>query len=377
MILLPLYLLACEPTADDAGDDTATDTDTDSNADSYTLVVATVASDYTAGQLATVSGPSGVVTDAILPTTSDPTIESDGDKVFLIDRSAENTVRMYASPHGNGGNWSAPLVEFSTGDGTNPQDVAICGDTLVVSMLAEDHLGLWNAETGLARGTIDLSAWSDLDGSPEADAIVKGADGDLYVTLNQLDTSVTPWMSGDGTGTVLRIACDTLEVAEEWTTGPNPALMAHPVEPTKLLLRTGLYFDADYNLALDGALYTLDPAAGTISEPHLTEAALGYNIGAIAGGTDGKAILVGDDGYSWNVYCLDLSTWTATATPAVDSFIGDVVTAPDGTVWVGYRAGYAGTGAPVVEGLVAWHPATCTSSTLATTFPPYSMALVE
>jgi len=291
--------------------------------------------------------------------------------VFLLDRSSENTVRLYAA-----GDWSAPLVEFSTGDSTNPQDAGLCGDVIVVSTLATDSLGLWDAGTGLARGSIDLSAWSDADGSPEADAILRGLDGDLFVTLNQLDTSSYPWTSADGTGTVLRISCDTLEVVGEWTTGPNPGLMPHPVEPGKYLLRTGDYYNADYTAKLDGAVYTFDPAAETISAPHLTEEAFGYNIGTIAGGAAGKAILVGDNAYSWGVYCLDLTTWATTATDVVDSFIGDAVTTPDGKVWVSYRAGYAGNGDPVVEGLVAWDPATCTSSApVATAFPPYSLAV--
>lgn len=377
MMLFALSLFACAPTSDAAPDDSAVDdtavddTAAAANTDAL-LVVATVASDYSTGQLATVNVVTGAVTDALLPTTSDPIVETDDGYVFLLDRSSENTVRMYPA-----GDWSAPIVEFSTGDSTNPQDVARCGDVLVVSTLATDSLGLWDAATGLARGTVDLSAWSDADGSPEADTIVKGTDGDLYVTLNQSDTTSYPWTSAYGTGTVLRVSCDSLTVTGEWTTGPNPSLQPHPIDQTKLLLRTGDYYNADYTAKLDGALYTFDPVAGTISEPHLTEEALGLNIGTVAGGVDGKAILVADDAYSWGVQCLDLATWTATPADEVDSFIGDAVVAPDGRVWVAYRTGYAGNGAPIVEGLVVWDPATCTSAApIVTAFPPYSLALV-
>lgn len=367
MTLLALLALACTAPSDRADDTGAVDTDDGA----YTLVVATVASDYSTGQVATLDVTTGVVADALFPTTSDPIVEVDGGRVFLLDRSAENTVRMYEP-----GDWSAPLVEFSTGDGSNPQDVALCGDVLVVTMLAADHLGLWDATTGLARGTIDLSAWDDGDGTPEADGITTGPDGALYVTLNQYDTSVTPWSSASGTGTILKIGCDTLQVAESWTVGPNPGLSAHPLDPTKLLLRTGDYYDPDYSAKLDGALATFDPATGDVSAPHMTEEAFGYNLSSVVGNVDGKAILVADDAYSWGVWCLDLATWTATATPAADSFIGDAVATPDGKVWVGYRPGYAGNGDPVVEGLVAWDPATCTAAApVATVFPPYSVGL--
>ncbi len=367
MTLYALLLLACGPSTDDVvADDTG-------GADlGLTLAVATVATDYTAGQLAVLNA-GGTVTDALFPTTTDPTVEAHDGYVFLLDRSAENTVRMYAA-----GDWSAPLVEFSTGDGSNPQDVAICGDVLVVSTLAGGTLDLHDMGTGLARGTIDLSPWDDGDGSPEADTILEGPDGALYVTLNRYDTTSTPWSSADGTGTIVRVDCDTLAVTAEWTVGPNPGLVPHPVDATKMLLRTGDYFNADYTAKLDGAVYTFDPIAGTVSNPHLTEAELGFNIGAIAGNAAGNAILVADDAYAWNVFCLDLETWTTTATPPVNAYINDAVATPDGKVWVGYRAGYAATEDPVVAGLVAWDPATCTAADpVATIFPPYSMALVR
>lgn len=370
MTLTTLLLLACTA-PDDGKVDTAAD-DTGAPDAGLALAVATVATDYTAGQFATL-GVDGLVTDALFPTTTDPTVESHGGYVFLLDRSAENTVRMYAA-----GAWSAPLVEFSTGDGSNPQDVAICGDVLVVSMLAEDQLGLYDMASGLPRGAIDLSAWDDGDGSPEADTILEGPDGHLYVTLNQSDTTTTPWSSADGTGTLVRVDCDTLAVTAEWTVGPNPGLLEHPLDPDLMLLRTGDYFNPDYTASLDGAVYTFDPVAGTVSEAHLTEALLGMNIGAIAGGADGKAILVGDDAYAWNVYCLDLATWDLTATPSVNAYINDAVAMPDGNVWVGYRAGYANSDDPVVAGLVAWDPRTCTAADpVATAFPPYSLARVR
>lgn len=362
-----LFLFACEPRAavESDGDDTA------APPAGSTLVVATVASDFSAGQLATLA-PNGALTDAILPITTDPVVESDGDRVFLLDRSSENTVRMY-----DPGDWSAPLVELSTGDASNPQDAARCGDTLVVTTYAGDALRLFDATTGLPTGTADLSPWADDDGSPEAEALLRGPDGALYIALNRLETRAFPWRSADGTGAILRFSCASLTVTAEWITGPNPTLLVDPTDADRFLVRTGDYFDADYALALDGALQVFDPAAGTLAEPRLTEADFGLNLGAVAGNTDGKAILVADDAYTWSVWCLDLATWETTPTPAVDAYIGDAVADADGTVWAAYRPGYAGTGDPVVEGLVAWDPAACAASDpVPTLFPPYSLAAI-
>lgn len=365
---LLLLLAACEPSAstdDTATNDTGPVPDTD-----YTLVVATVASDFSAGQLATVAS-TGALTDAILPTTTDPVVETDGDRVFLLDRSSENTVRMY-----DPADWSAPLVELSTGDGSNPQDVGRCGDTLVVTTYAGDALQLYSATTGLPTGSIDLSAYADDDGLPEPDSVVKGRDGDLYVTLNRVDTRGFPWTSADGTGVLLRVACDTLTIAAEWTTGPNPSLLPDPEDDARFLLRTGDYYNPDYTAKLDGAIHRFDPVAGTISDPLLTEAEFGYNLGALAGSSGGRSIVVADDAYAWSVWCVDLATGEATPTDAVDAYIGDAVATPDGKVWIPYRAGYAGNGDPVVEGLVAWDPASCTAEApVATLFPPYTLTI--
>lgn len=357
-----ILLLACA-----SPDDTGKPDDTGTAPVDDTLVVATVASDFSAGQLATVRD--GVVTDGILPTSTDPVVEADGEVVFLLDRSSENTLRMYLE------DWSVPVVELSTGDGTNPQDAARCGKTIVASVYTLDHLLLFDATTGLPTGTVDLSEWSDADGAPEADSITRGADGHLYVALNRLDTSLNPWQSADGEGVVLRFSCDTLAIDEVWTVGPNPELAPFPGDAGAFLLRTGDYFDEDYAAKLDGALARLDPTTGDITTL-LEEATFGYNLGALAGDIDGHSVLVADDGYAWGVWCVDRATGTATPTTEVDAFIGDAVTTPDGRAWISYRRGYAGSGAPVVEGLVAWDPSTCTADDpVATLFPPYDLAL--
>lgn len=355
-------LLACDPSVPSNADDSGV-----AGENGFTFLVGTT--DYASGVLSRIDvGDSTSVID-LMPVAADVAVEVQGDDTFVLGRSSENTVRMYA-----GLELDAPLIEVSTGDGTNPQDVGRCGDTLVVSLLAEDHLALYDAGAGADAGTIDLSAWDDGDGSPEADGILPGPDGDLYVALGRLDTS-TDWTSADGTGAILRVDCETLTVAEEWETGPNPGLSPFPGDDSRMVLRTGDYFDADWNMKLDGALAAFDPAAGTIEEL-VTEAAYGRNLGALVGDAE-HAMLVTDDGYSWNIACVDLATWEVTETDAVDSFLSDGAWGPDGKAWMVYRPGFADNGAPQVSGLVAWDPATCTAADpVVTTLPPSSLALI-
>jgi hypothetical protein len=354
-----ILLLACA--GDPTTDDTAVVIDN-------VIAVATTAADYSAGQLALVDWESGAVRDAVLPTASDVNVTMDAGRLFVLERSVENTVRMY-----DPADLSAPIVEISTGDSTNPQSAALCGETIVTSLFATDYLALFDATTGLPSGTVDLSAYDDGDGSPEAFSIVRAGD-QLLVALNQLDTGTATWNSADGTGTIVQLDCASLSVVDAWETGPNPSLSSWPQDDTKFLLQTGDYFNDDFSIRLDGALYSFSPEAG-ISAPIFTEEAVGANLGAIAGAGD-HVMLVTNDGHAWSAWCADLGTGVLSETEAVDAFINDAVSAPDGTAWLAYRAGYAGNGAPVREGLYPWNAETCTMGEPATTlFPPSALAI--
>ena len=355
-----IFLLACAggPVADDTApviDDV--------------IAVATTAADYSAGQLALVDWESHSVQDALVPTASDVNVAMDSGRLFLIERSVENTVRMY-----DPADLSAPIVEISTGDSSNPQNAALCGNTIVTSLFATDFLALHDATTGLPTGTVDLSAYDDGDGSPEAFSIVRAAGDQLLIALNQLDTGTATWNSADGTGTILQLDCASLAIVDAWETGPNPSLQPWPQDPSRFLLQTGDYFNDDFTLRLDGGLYSFSPEDG-ISEPIFTEEAVGANLGAIAGVGD-HVMLVTNDGHAWSAWCADLATGERVATEIVDSFINDAVSAPDGTAWLAYRAGYAGDGSPVREGLYPWNAETCTmGEPIATLFPPSALAI--
>lgn len=355
-----MWLLSCA----DGRVDTA---DTAVTAILHPLAVATVASDYTAGQLAVVDWESGVVHDALFPTAGDTAVAFDMGKLFVLERSVENTVRMYTPD-----DYSAPEVELATGDSSNPQAAALCNDTIVVVLYDVSSLGLYDAGTGLPTGTIDLSTWDDGDGA-EPFSLVR-AGGQLYVSLNRLDRSTTTWSSADGTGTILQVDCASLTVVDAWETGPNPSLLPWPQDASRFILQTGDYFNDDFTVRLDGALQSFSPETG-ISEPIFTEEALGANLGPIAGAAD-DVVLITNDGRSWSTWCANLSSGALVATEPVDAFISDAVSAPDGTAWLAYRAGFAGTGAPVVEGLVPWDPVACTrGEPLALTLPPVALAL--
>lgn len=384
LTLLLLALAACEPsakdTADTSGDtgDTATDTaDTEDTADTSdtadtgepapeaTAVLTT--SDYVSGSMATVKVGGTTVTEDVFPAGSDAVVVAEGARLFVLTRSTEDTVAVFDDL-----DFSAPTVEFSTGDASNPQSVATCGGNLFVTLYAKDWIGVYEPAGGQQVGSVDLSAYSDDDGTPEASTMVLGADGYLYVALEQLDYLST-YASLDGSGTLVKVDCTAMEVVDSWDVGPNPRVTQGAGDT--LIVYGGDYYLPDWSgPALDGGLWIFDTATGTLSDALVTEADLGANIGNVAVSGD-AAFFTLDDGLTWESWCLDLGDGTPTLAGEPLAYVTGARTAPDGTVWALQRADFAGNASEI--GTVVYDVGTCAATTtFTTTLPPYSLAFV-
>lgn len=382
--MVTLFLVSCsgeeaskyseptDPTIEQARSEDSGDTDTDSDTDTdpdWHLVLTTT--DYTTGALARID-PDGAVSDGLLPVSSDAAVTHQDGKVYVLNRSSENTVQVFDS-----GDYSMPALEFSTGDGSNPHDVAACGGKLFVSLYSQDHLGVYDAASGLATGTVDLSAFDDGDGSPEADGMMVSSNGHLYVALNQLDYIKT-YASADGSGTLVKVDCSTNTVVGSWHVGPNPRLQVHPDQPDQALLTGGDYYLPDYSgPKLDGGIWVFDTTTDTLAGPFLSEADVGYNLGGIAGDGQGHAITTFDDGYSWSVVCLSFFDWSYSVIEGDNWFAGGMAADPDGGVWVSLNQGFTYGGGTVTPGVGRYDPVNCVRSGSATTaLPPSAITAV-
>jgi hypothetical protein len=371
-VTLALYaLLACttddtKDTATDTGADTATDTADTGEASPPLAVVVT--SDYTVGTLNT-ADMDGALTPDLLPTSGDTVVFAEGDRLWLLDRSA-NVIRAY-----DGRDFTAPAWEASTGEGSNPVGVATCGGKVFVARYFVPSLLVLDPATGLSLGEVDLSAFADDDGSPEADSLIAAPNGRLYATLNQLDYLVT-YASVDGSGTLVEVDCEALTVRDSWDVGPNPHATAIGDGAT-LAIHGGDYFLPDWSgPALDGGLWRFDTETGTLSEPLLTEESLGGNIGNVVIREDGRGLYTLDDGYTWSVSCFDATTGAAAATFDPAAFVQGAVLAPDGTAWLVQRSPFSGEAGTV--GTVRVSLETCDpAAPIATTLEPYSVAILR
>lgn len=348
LLALGLSLAACRH-KDDARDDSAALPDGQAMA-----VVATVSSDYAVGALATVSLEDWSVSDSLSPVSSDPAVLVSEGHVIQLNRSTEDSARIYEP-----GAFHEPLLEFSLGDGANPHDAEVCGDALFVSLYGEDWLGVYDPETGNLLGKVDLSAWDDGDGLPEAATMVLRGET-LYVALEQLDEGSAHWTPAGGV--VVAVDCARRVVTDAWEVGPAPSISPDPDDETRLLVRTGVYFDADGALTWDGGLWRLDPASGALDAVGPAEDELEVNFTALAAAPGGKALVLGTDSdWLYSVYCLDLETGALDLLETVETYLPALAVNERGEAWVAARASWAAPEA--VGGLYVYDVASCASKT--------------
>jgi hypothetical protein len=163
-----------------------------------TAVCVALGADYrnNVGTLAAVGLPSLTVLQDMAPNaiSGDPVLRVHGRRLHVVNRSANNItiIDPTVSP------WAVE-TQFSTGDNSNPQDIALAGTRAYVTLYNKPEVQVWDLGGGTPAApaaTVDLSAY-DEDGVPNANSVVVHG-GHAYVTLDLLDTQTFPQPRGVG-----------------------------------------------------------------------------------------------------------------------------------------------------------------------------------
>jgi DNA-binding beta-propeller fold protein YncE len=149
-----------------------------------------------AGTMAVVGLPSLTVLRDRVPAaiSGDPVLRAYGDRLFVVNRTANNVtiIDPTVTP------WAVES-QFSTGENSNPQDLALDGDRAYVPLYNKGFLQVWDVSQknpAAPVATVDLSSY-DEDGVPNANSVVVTG-GRAYVTLDLLDTQMFPQPRGKG-----------------------------------------------------------------------------------------------------------------------------------------------------------------------------------
>ena len=329
--------------------------------------VTTVATDYSVGALAVVDPETWATDDRITTLSSDPVVMADSGWVFVLNRYGFDTVQVFEP-----GALTSPVTEFSVGDRANPQAAAICGGGLFVTLHSRDYLPIYDPETGWMTGKIDLSAFDDGDGSPEAATMVRKADT-LYVALEQFDQA-NNWMPAGGR--VIEVGCAQRTVLRAWEVGNAPTVHPYPGRDDQIIIRTGVFFSETGGLALDGAIRLFDLETGTLSAPLVDEQSLEANLGPVVATETGKAVFISSDAsWQYTIHCLDLNTGEHEPVQTTELYLAAMTGNDKGEAWIAARPGPADPGAG--GGILVYDVDRCNNLTadgpIPLSMPPYSV----
>ena len=293
--------------------------------------------DYSSGCASVIWLDGGYTTEiCVAPIHSDAVAKWHEGLVYVINRAGADNIQILDPEDG-----FSTLSQHSTGNGTNPLDIAfVSPNKIFVSRYESNELLIMNPASGAHLGTIDLSLFADGDGLCEMDhMLIK--DGTLFVSIQRIDRN-NYWMPvGDSYIAVIDAAADTLVDVDPG----SPGVQAIPLTASNPY--TDLKFDSDgYTILVgcaglwgvaDGGIEMIDPVTMTSEGFMITEAAAGGDINEFE-------ILSEDKGYiilatpSFTTDIVPFNPTAGTAGPPIYSppgwVLNDIEISPDGELFV-------------------------------------------
>ncbi|MBI1798980.1 MAG: T9SS type A sorting domain-containing protein [Candidatus Eisenbacteria bacterium] len=239
-----------------------------------------VTSDYSTGGLSAVDLTTRAVSVDVSTVYSDATLRWYDGKIYVVNRFGQDNIQVIdpASAY-------ATVLQFSTGVGTNPQDIAFLTPTRAfVPLYERTALLVCNPQTGATLDTISLAAFADADHLPEM-AHVALVGNRLFVAIQRLDRAHGYVPTAYSLVAVIDAQADTVLDADPITpgkqairlTGTNPVTTFSYVPSTRRLL---IGCAGSYGAA-DGGIDAIDVDSMQDLGFIATEATLGGDLGDI------------------------------------------------------------------------------------------------
>jgi hypothetical protein len=185
-------------------------------------------SDYSTGTLSVVDLVRGTVQRDVAVLSGDPVARWHDGRLYVVNRYGYDNVQIL-DPAAN----YATALQFSVGNGSNPQDVAFgAGHRLYVSRLGDPDLLIADGASGATLGRIGLARFADADGNPEA-AHLAVVGHLLFVALGRLVNFVP---ADTGLVAVVDLRADTLLDVDPAVPGIQ-AVRLHAANPSTDFVR--------------------------------------------------------------------------------------------------------------------------------------------
>lgn len=234
-----------------------------------------LSTDYSSpGSLAAIDVTTRAVAADVATVHSDPRLRWYAGRLYVVNRFGQDNIQVI-DPAQN----YATILQFSVGNGSNPQDIAFASSTKAyVTRLASSDLLIVNPQTGASPGVISLAAFADGDGLPEMDRM-RLVGNHLFVALQRLE-SFAPTESS--LVAVVDVDADTLVDCDRARpgiqairlAGTNPGTMFEYDRASRRLLIGCI---GGYGVH-DGGVEWIDPVSLTAGGFAITGAALGGDV---------------------------------------------------------------------------------------------------
>ncbi len=259
--------------------------------------------------------------------------------IYVVNRFGGDNIQIL-DPEDN----FSTVLQFTVGTFSDPHDIFVVDNTKAyVTRYNTTDLWIVDPSNGSNTGSIDLSGFSDADGTPEMDQMVR-VGNHLFVTVQRLDRATTWGPVGTSYVAVVDMEADTLVDTDSVTPGGQSIALvgSNPASDIRLHPWTGKLYVSCVGFwgISDGGIEVIDPVSFETEGFVITETAAGGDINDFVIVSENKGYAIVTDGDFYTVLIsFDPSTGTKTGTLYApgDYVLNDVELSPDGELFVADR----------------------------------------
>ena len=265
--------------------------------------------DYSSGGLSSLDLGTNTATNDHLTIHSDAVVRTYRDKVYILNRLGQDNVIVLENS-----DLTTPLIQYSTGNGSNPKDIAFFSEEKAyISLYERTQLLIVNPVTGDSLGAVDLSAFADADGRPEVSQLAL-YDNQLFAVCQRLDRE-NGWAPTEFSAiAVVDVTTDLLVDADPDAEGVQGIVMTsrNPAGAAQRGSKWLLCAVNSYTDLTDGGIEVVDLANLRSEGIVLDEATVGGNLSSLvmASDNDGYAVVT-DENFVNTVKRINLTAQTA------------------------------------------------------------------
>ncbi len=245
--------------------------------------------DYSSGSFSSLDLNTNTATNDHLTIHSDAAVRTYRDKVYVINRLGQDNVIVL-----DRSDLKTPLTQYSTGNGSNPHDMAfVSEEKAYISRYEQTQLLIVNPVTGDLLGEVELSVFADADGLPEVSHLALYGNY-LFAACQRLDRDNGFVPTDVSVIAVVDVLTDQVVDLDANTAGVQGIAMASK-NPADAVQRGNKWFLSAVNTfddLTDGGIEVIDLASLRSDGVVLGEMALGGNLSSLAMVSDDEGYVV-------------------------------------------------------------------------------------